>query len=83
VVLTGANDIAEEKPAHLEGWLEKKGHGHMVGGEFQKRYFSKVFSCLQIHHFSILDISESMIQQVLLYTVRPASKFYDVVRFLF
>jgi hypothetical protein len=40
VVLTGANDIAEEKPAHLEGWLEKKGHGHMVGGEWQKRYFS-------------------------------------------
>lgn len=29
--------IGDDKPEMLEGWLEKKGNGKMVGGDWQKR----------------------------------------------
>jgi len=28
----------EDKPQRLEGWLEKKGRGGVVGNDWQKRY---------------------------------------------
>jgi len=30
--------IGDDKPEMLEGWLEKKGNGKMVGGDWQKRF---------------------------------------------